>query len=340
MAMLPQHILIVRLSAMGDVAMTIPVLKVLTEAYPEVKLTVLTKEQFTPIFKDLEKATVVNVKVKGEHKGIFGLWRLSRQIKDLQIDAVADLHNVLRSKILKLFLGSTKWVSINKGRTEKNLLVKGRQFKQLKSTHQRYADVFEALGFKLELPPLIDRQKLNLKPDTKNLLANNSMTIGVAPFAAFSSKAYPLNLMLEVITELSKMYRILLFGGGKTETAKLESLASQFDNVYNIAGQLKFEEELNLISNLDLMIAMDSGNAHLAAMYGVQTITIWGVTHPYAGFSPFGQSIDNAILADRNTFPKIPTSIYGNKYPNGYENAIATILPEQIVKRAKSILGS
>ena len=144
MAMLPQHILIVRLSAMGDVAMTIPVLKVLTEAYPEVKLTVLTKEQFTPIFKDLEKATVVNVKVKGEHKGIFGLWRLSRQIKDLQIDAVADLHNVLRSKILKLFLGSTKWVSINKGRTEKNLLVKGRQFKQLKSTHQRYADVFEA----------------------------------------------------------------------------------------------------------------------------------------------------------------------------------------------------
>lgn len=336
--MLPQHILVVRLSAMGDVAMTIPVLKALTGSYPETKLTVLTKERLAPLFKDLKNVTVIHAKVNHEHKGILGLWRLSRELKKLQIDAVADLHNVLRTKILKLFLGAFHWARIDKGRTEKKRLVKGKQFKQLKSTHQRYVEVFESLGFKIELPQQVDQQKLKLRPETKSLLAANSMTIGVAPFAAFNSKAYPLELMLEVISELSKTYRILLFGGGESETSKLESIASQFDYVINLAGRLSFEEELNLISNLDLMIAMDSGNAHLAAMYGVKTITIWGVTHPYAGFSPFGQSINNAILADRETFPKIPTSIYGNKYPEGYENAIASVDPDQIIKRAKSIL--
>ena len=324
---------------MGDVAMTVPVLRALTKEYPDLKITVLTKAFFKPFFKDIKNVEVFEANVKGQHKGVLGLYKLSKALKSLHFDAVADLHNVLRSKVLKLFLGHIQWARIDKGRNEKKLLIKGKLFKQLKSTHQRYADVFETLGFKLELSQSIDQQKINLKPETKSLLTTNTKTIGIAPFAAFKSKAYPLDLMHEVISQLSKTYRVLLFGGGDTETNKLKTIASQFDNVTNLAGQLSFEEELNLISNLDLMIAMDSGNAHLAAMYGVQTITIWGVTHPYAGFSPFGQSIDNAILADRDTFPKIPTSIYGNKYPEGYENAIASVHPDQIIKRAKSILG-
>jgi ADP-heptose:LPS heptosyltransferase len=83
---------------------------------------------------------------------------------------------------------------------------------------------------------------------------------------------------------------------------------------------------------------MDSGNGHLAAMYGVKVITIWGVTHPYAGFAPFGQPEDYSLLPDRNAFPKIPTSIFGNAYPEGYEKAASSISPEKIIEKVKAIL--
>ena len=58
-----------------------------------------------------------------------------------------------------------------------------------------------------------------------------------------------------------------------------------------MAGKYKFKEELALISNLDLMVSMDSSNGHLAAIYGVPIVTLWGVTHPFLGFAPFGQHI-------------------------------------------------
>jgi ADP-heptose:LPS heptosyltransferase len=76
---------------------------------------------------------------------------------------------------------------------------------------------------------------------------------------------------------------------------------------------------------------MDSGNAHIAAMLGVKVITLWGVRHPYAGFSPFNQPMENALVSDINQFPKIPTSVYGNKKVAGYQEAMRTIPVEAIV---------
>jgi ADP-heptose:LPS heptosyltransferase len=132
-------------------------------------------------------------------------------------------------------------------------------------------------------------------------------------------------------------YKILLFGGGSVERAKLD-LISQTGNGFNMAGQLSFAEELALISNLDVMVSMDSGNAHLAAIYGIPTITLWGVTHPYAGFYPFKQALSNALLADREQFPMVPTSVYGNKMPLGYEKAIAGITPQMIFEKVTDLL--
>ncbi len=164
--------------------------------------------------------------------------------------------------------------------------------------------------------------------------------IGIAPFAAYTSKMYPLGLMAEVIRELDRLdkYRIFLFGGGKQEIKQLQNMEHPFANVSNVAGKLTFEEELALISNLDLMLSMDSGNGHMAAMYGVPVITLWGVTHPYAGFVPFNQPISNQLLADRNQYPLIPTSIYGNKFPKEYSEVMKTILPETVVSKIREIL--
>ena len=134
------------------------------------------------------------------------------------------------------------------------------------------------------------------------------------------------------------MYRILLFGGGKEEIEQLKALESTFSSVTNVAGVLTFLEELELISNLDVMVSMDSANGHLAAMYNIPVITLWGVTHPYAGFVPFQQPEENQLLADRNKYPLIPTSVYGNKFPPEYENAMASIPSNQVIQKIVAVI--
>ncbi|GAA3588241.1 glycosyltransferase family 9 protein [Flavivirga amylovorans] len=335
----PKHILVIRLSAMGDVAMIVPVLQALNRQYPKVKITVLTRAFFTPFFRDLKNVTVFPADVKGKHKGIWGLFKLSKVLKKLEIDVVADLHNVLRSNILKFFFLGTPFSQIDKGRAEKKALVSGKIFQQLKTTHQRYADVFEGLGFKLNLSNPKFPKKAILKKEVQELLKPDSKRmIGIAPFAAHEAKMYPLNLMKEVIAELSKKYTVVLFGGGKKEIAILNDFEKSLDHVISVAGKLSLNEELDVISNLDAMLSMDSGNAHIAAMLGVKVVTIWGVTHPFAGFTPFNQPESYTLLSDKNQFPEIPTSIYGNKYPESYKEASRSISPKKIIEKIAEIV--
>jgi len=334
-----KHILVIRLSAMGDVAMTIPVLRAFTTQYPNVKLTVLTKPFFKPMFRDIPNVSVFEAEIKGKYKGVFGLWKLSKALKKLQFDAVADLHNVLRSNILKFFFFGKNIMQIDKGRLEKKRLIKGEKFQQLKTTHQRYADVFEALGFSIDLNDPIFPEAKNLSPKLQEIVGKDlKKWVGIAPFAAFEGKMYPLSLMEEIIKNLSKEHKVLLFGAGNHEAKILLAISKKTQNVITIAGQFTLDEELDIISNLDVMLSMDSGNAHLAAMLGVKVVTVWGVTHPYAGFLPFNQTIDSTILADRNKYPDIPTSVYGNTFPKGYEDAMKTISIKQIISKLTSFL--
>lgn len=340
MAKRASHILVIRLSAMGDVAMTVPVLRAFVKQYPDVKLTVLTKPHFKPFFRDLKNVEVFEAHFEQEHKGFFGLLKLSRQLDTLRIDAVADLHNVIRSNVLRLGFFGKQFKQIDKGRGEKKALVNGRIFVPLKTTTERYADVFRALNFPLTLNFPKFPARIDLSSKLVALIGKEPMKwIGIAPFAAHSSKMYPLEKMREVIEALSREHKIILFGGGKSETTTLKSFQSDFENVINVAGQLSMDEELDVISNLDLMLAMDSGNGHLSAMLGVPTVTIWGVTHPYAGFAPFDQPASNALLPDRMEFPDIPTSIYGNTYPSDYEQAAGSISPEAVVAKVLNILA-
>ncbi|MDY8138698.1 glycosyltransferase family 9 protein [Aquimarina sp. 2201CG5-10] len=324
---------------MGDVAMTIPVLRIFRATYPNIKLTVLTREFFKPMFSGIDNLEVFPAEVNGRHKGILGLTKLSKELRQLGISKVADLHNVLRSNILKTLFSfnKIKVVQIDKGRAEKKALTKSENkvFEQLKTTHQRYADVFEALGYPIDLKSHKFPEKQSLTPDIIKLTQNSKKKwLGIAPFAQYESKTYPLELMVEVIEQLDKedKYEIFLFGGGKREKDILNNIESKYKNTTNVVGKLSFTDELKLIGNLDGMLSMDSGNTHLAAMYGVPTITLWGVTHPFAGFMPFGQPKENAILPNLAKYDQIPTSIYGNKFPEGYEKVMYSIKPQTVIE--------
>jgi len=340
------HLLIIRMSAMGDVAMTVPVIAALVDQYPKLKITVLTRSFFSPMFSDFPNVNVFQADVEGKHKGFTGLWRLFTELRKLGIDQVADFHNVLRSMVLKRFfrLYRTPFVQIDKGRAAKRILTKWNAKKEivpLKTTHQRYADVLEKLGLPIDFVDVPLPAMRSISPDTQEMVkANSKRWIGVAPFAAYSGKTYPLHLMEAVISYFNETnrYKIILFGGGDEEEKQLSVWEKTYPNCVNMAQKVSFEEELALISQLDLMLAMDSGNAHLAAMFRILTVTIWGVTHPYAGFYPFGQDSNNAVLADNEQYPFIPTSVYGNKVPKGYEDVMTTISPKSVIKKIEQVL--
>ncbi|REG98941.1 ADP-heptose:LPS heptosyltransferase [Flavobacterium aquicola] len=338
-----QHIAVMRLSAMGDVAMTVPVLRAFAKQYPEVKITMVSRPFFKPFFEGIPNLSFFAFDEKQRHKGFFGLLQLFQDLKTLQIDAFADLHNVLRSKVVRtLFaLSGKKIASVDKGREEKKALTRSENkiFKPLTTMFERHAKVFEELGFPVDLSNPEFPKKAILDQEVIGIIGeNNQKLIGIAPFAQYDSKVYPQDLMQEVINQLAenKAQKILLFGGGKKEIEILNQLSAGKENVINMAGKIKFPQELQLISNLDVMLSMDSGNAHIAAMLGVKVITLWGATHPYAGFLPFNQPLENALVSDRNLYPKLPTSVYGNKIVEGYEDAMRTIPLEEIVLKIQS----
>ncbi|QKJ61953.1 glycosyltransferase family 9 protein [Flavobacterium sp. M31R6] len=334
-----------RLSAMGDVAMTVPVLRAFVNQFPEVKITVVSRPFFKPFFEGIPNLSFFDFDEKERHKGFLGLCKLYQDLTALNIDAFADLHNVLRSKVVRtLFAVSGKKIaSVDKGRDEKKALTSAENkiLKPLTTMFERHAKVFEQLGFSLDLTNPIFPKKAILDSQILNLIGNSQQKlIGIAPFAQYDSKVYPQDLMQEVIDVLAldKNNTILLFGGGKKEVEVLNTLSSGKENVINMAGKIKFPQELQLISNLDVMLSMDSGNAHIAAMLGVKVITLWGATHPYAGFSPFNQPLENALVSDRNLYPKLPTSVYGNKKVEGYGDAMRTIPVEKVVSSIQTKL--
>ena len=329
-----------RLSAMGDVAMTVPVLRAFVKQYPEVKLTVISRPFFKPFFDGIPNLDFFAFDEKERHKGFPGLLRLYRDVKKFKIDAFVDLHNVLRSKVVSLLfaLSGKKRATVDKGREGKKELTRSENkiFKQLPTMFERHVKVFEELGFPLNLSQPEFPEKAKLDTAVLEIIGNQSQKlIGIAPFAQYDSKVYPIDLMTEVISTLAQNpnHKILLFGGGKKEIDVLDSLSKPFENVINMAGKIKFQQELQLISNLDVMLSMDSGNAHIAAMLGIKVITLWGATHPYAGFLPFNQSLEDALTSDRNQYPKLPTSVYGNKIVEGYEDAMRSISPEKVAAK-------
>lgn len=286
--------------------MTVPVIIETLEQNPQCKITMVAPAFSHSFFPYHERLTLIDFDKKNKYKGLKGIYRFYKEIKPLKFDAFADLHNVLRSVFLGMLfrISGTKVSVLDKGRREKKALTRkqNKVLKQLKHTTERYADVFRNLGLKVELNHEL---KNYLHPDSEK----KENTIGIAPFAKHKGKMYPLNKMLEVATELAnKGYKLYIFGS-KQESELLKDFSHE--NIEVVAGKFRFKEELELMSTLNLMISMDSSNMHLASLVGVPVVSVWGDTHPFAGFLGYGQSMEN-VVQDNNLTCR-PISIFGDK---------------------------
>ncbi|MDR1056367.1 MAG: glycosyltransferase family 9 protein [Prevotellaceae bacterium] len=335
----PKRVLVIRLSAMGDVAIVVPVLYSIKRKYPEAELFMLSNMAFVPFFEKLESVTFIGIKTK-DYKGLKGLYRLYKELKVYNFDLVADLHNVIRSKIIRMFfkLSGVKVTVINKGRKEKHAFTrqKNKKLLQLKTSAERYADVFRKSGFPVSLAFKSIYSKDYAVSDKVSSFLNNAAVakIGIAPFAMYTGKIYPIERMEKIVAHFDKMnIAVFLFGGGDKEKNLLAQWNKKYTHCTSIVGQLSLREELQLINRLDVMLTMDSGNMHLASLVNTPVVSVWGATHPFAGFYGWGQKMENVVQTDLYCRP---CSVYGNKpcYRKDYA-CMEMITPEMIIEKIK-----
>jgi ADP-heptose:LPS heptosyltransferase len=318
-------ILALRLSAMGDVSLTVPAIRAVLDANPDLQITLVTRSTFAPFFYGIPRLTLFFPDLKNRHKGFFGLIRLYRDLKKKDnFSSVVDLHGVIRTKILTtLFkLSGKPGFTIDKGRKEKKFLLKTKYLRYLKHSSVRYLDTFQRAGFngKIGKSPYLMVADEAMKKARETFLEfvadeRESIKIGLAPFATHKPKIWGTEKFKELITLINREYEVdfFLFGGGEEEINKLKELQKYSPNIHLIAGNFKLSEEIALIKNLDLMISMDSSNMHLAALSGIPTISIWGGTHPTFGFFALGQPEEYHLQIPASSLKCRPCSVFGSK---------------------------
>lgn len=345
-----RNVLIVRFSAIGDVAMTVPVVYSVCKTYPDVRFIFVTRRTMTSIFLNPPSNLVLcGVDLKADYKGLGGVGRMFKELRrEYAIDAVADLHDVLRTKYLRL-LGRLRFMPvsrIHKGRREKHALTRPHRkvMLQLETSIERYRKVFDRLG----LPSEDSFNGLFAPAGRAPAESYSAITqprrpgehwIGIAPFAKHRGKIYPEELMEQVVAGLSEIadMRIFLFGGGDHESAVLGRWAASYPGVTSLAGaRYGFGTELAMISNLDLMVSMDSANMHLASLVAIPVVSLWGATHPYCGFKGWRQTEENMIQLPLTCRP---CSVFGDKpCPRGDYLCLAGISPKVVIDRIMDLI--
>ena len=338
---------------MGDVAMVVPVVYSVAKAYPDVRITVLSRGYARAFFEGLaDNVHFMEADVKHEYHGIRGLNALYRRLAAKQFTAVADLHGVLRSGYLRLRFNLNRYPveHIDKHRKGRHRIVAKRhkQLTQQPTSFQNYLDVFRKLGYPVDIhfhsifdtTPTGKGDLGQLPAALSSLVSSGAPLIGLAPFAAHEGKVYPPALMQQVIEHLTKQYpqgRIFLFGRGANEDHYFDIWSQLYSQCVHVGKRVEsIQQELILMSHLQVMVSMDSSNMHMASLVGLPVVSVWGATHPYAGFMGWGQSQENAVQVDLDCRPR---SIFGQKpCRRGDFACMRSIPPTAIIEKVERIL--
>ncbi|MBR4792854.1 MAG: glycosyltransferase family 9 protein [Bacteroidaceae bacterium] len=341
-----KHVLLIRFSAIGDVAMTVPVVYSLAKAFPDRRFTMLSNVRFAPFFAGMPgNVTFMGVDLKKDYHGFGAMFKLFLRLRKQHFDAVADLHGVLRTTALSIFFRMffTKVKRIDKDRRSRKRLtrLKNKDLTPRLTSFDRYRIVLEKLGFVFELGfrSIFGDGKADLSTVKGIVGDKDCIWVGIAPFAAHKGKIYPLYLMEEVVSQIDSacLCRQFVFAYGK-ERSLVEEWAQKYRSVEIIDPRLGLQGELALISNMEVMVAMDSSNMHLASITATPVVSVWGATHPAAGFMGWGQNPDNCIQLD---LPCRPCSIYGKKecIYSDYR-CLTGIDPDAVFAKVKMQLGT
>ncbi len=334
------RLLIFRLSAMGDVALTVPALRAVLEPHAEISATLVTRPVFAPFFEEIPRLNLFTPDLK-KYAGLTGLRRLYKEIRQQEdYDTVIDLHDVLRTKVLRFFFSQAGIPVhvIDKGRKEKRELVKGKIFRPLKHTVERYLDVFRSAG----IDPHIPRGPFIRTSTETGLPVEGAPPVGLAPLARHVLKSWPpeqMSRLMQLLTGQHPEVRFYLFGGPEERPALEALLATPAGRQAVITTDLPLPQQLALMRRMEVVVSMDSSNMHLAALMGVPVVSVWGATHPYAGFAPWDSDPALQIQIPKEELPCRPCTVYGKgSCRRGDLACLRHITPEMVAEKITEVL--
>lgn len=328
-----RRLVAIRFSALGDIAMTVPVIYSVAKAYPDTEIIFVTRPFFGRMFiNPPANVRVMTFDLKEEYKGLRGTMRIARELARLHPDYVADMHDMARTKIITawLRLHGAKTATVDKARGARHKVYAGGE--PQRQYIDRYFDTFRRLGFDAvtDFNSVYDKDSATSIPVTIK-----SPAVGIAPFARYTNKTYPPEMMRKVARMLaSQGVNVYLFGG---RGAEADTLASwQEEGITSLAGQFPLEDEIAVMGRLDVMVSMDSANQHLAGLAGTKVVSIWGSTTPACGFLGFGQTADDAVYLGLGCQP---CTIAGSKRcPKGHMDCLRKLPEETIVSKVMAKL--
>lgn len=334
---------VLRLSSMGDVLLTVPVIRGILASNPDIHLIFVTRQRFCGYFTGIARLSVIGFDPDKLHKGLIGIFRLYREICKHEFVSVIDLHGILRTWILDglFLLRGYRIFSIRKYRKERRAIIShNKPGLTVPHTADRYQHVFLKAGLAGE----ISETPLGDSEDSANLDTNKTglKRIGIAPLSKHSTKNWGISQVATLTELLRASYdcEIHLFGG-REDQELLDTLSAK--DIFNHAGRISPTEEISLIRTLQVFVSMDSANMHLAALAGIPTVSVWGGTDPKLGFAPLYQPDDFAIYMDPSIITCRPCSVYGEtpcKRADSPMICMTSIKPEQVFNKITEILSS
>lgn len=320
----PRNVLLTRFSALGDVAMTVPVVYGACRANPEVRFVFATRPHMARMFVNAPANLTVEPVDLARWRGPLGLWRLVSSLRRRHgIDTYVDLHDVLRTKAMRLAarLMGLGTVHYDKQRKLRRRLVRGLHGQLPRPVSGQYAAALAAAGLR---PGCAFRSLYgNGRAESSAFAAvtvpkgNGETWVAVAPFAAHPGKRLPIRLVSDLVAALAARpgYKVFVMGFGENEAEATDNCISQAGphsrSIVNMArAKAGLQAELALMSWCDVMVSADSANMHLASLAALPVVSVWGQTSPLAGFMGHGQSAGMCVQAE---MPCRPCSVYGNR---------------------------
>lgn len=344
-----EHLLIIRLSSIADMAMTVPVVKSLATQYPHIRITILGRPFAKPLFKNLAaNVGFMEADVKNEYKGLKGLNALYRRLAAKKFTAVADFQNAIKSKYLRLRFNVDRYrvAHIGKRNLRNHATVQQTEGETCYTVFQCYADTLKALGYPIQIKfdSLFGTAKGNLRqlPPPYQEKKSFQQWIGIAPFANMPAKMYPLDQMIQVIQGLLAKHpscRIFIFARNDKDIQTAEDLLATHKHCVLVHQYVNnMQEELILMSHLNVLLTMDNANMHLASLVATPTISVWNTTYPNNGHKAWNQKDENILQMN------VSDNLSDNKdTPQRNANKCVTMMyitPQTIIEKIDNVLNT
>ena len=338
-----ERILIIRLSAIGDIVLATPLLRSLRRQFPSAQIDVVTKAEHAELLRYHPALNhLYEVKPAAGHSG---LRELGGRLRQQHYDVVLDVHKNFRSVYLtraarprcvlrhKKFI-FRRWLLV---RTKWNLL------RGVPSIRRRYLDAAAALGVVDDGgPPEIFWTAAAEASAEAALQAagweGKSPLIALAPGAGFFTKQWPAEYFAEVARELTRCGAFVVILGGVQDTALADGIQRVLtQNHASLAGQTGLLTTAAILKKCRALIANDSGLMHVAEAVGIPLVAIFGSTTRELGFFP--QQTTSRVLENANLRCRPCSHLGKSRCPKGHFLCMRAITPVQVMAALDKVMS-